>query len=301
MGSVFEQVTVLFLIILIGYIARKKRILTGELNKGLSNVLLYITLPLQIIYSFNKSFSQDMLNNSLIIFIIAVITHTVSVILGLFIFKRYPEDKVKVLRYITIFSNCGFMGYPVLKGIFGDAGIFYGSIYNIPFTILMWTVGITIFNGKSEGNKIKKAIINPGIIATIMGFTIFMFSISLPSALKDTLNSVGSMTTPLSMIIIGSALAETRIRDIFNEFSIYYVTFLRLILLPLVTLLVLRLIGIQGIPLVVSVVLVGMPAAANTVVFSEKYDGDSVFASKAIFVSTILSMITIPIMVLLTR
>lgn len=301
MSSVFEQVSVLFMIIIIGYISRKRKILNSELNKGLSNVLLYITLPLQIIYSFNKTFSQDMLNNSLIILIIAIVTHMVSVVLGLYIFKKYPENKEKVLRYILIFSNCGFMGYPVLKSVFGDAGIFYGSIYNIPFTVLMWTIGITIFNGKTEGNKIKKAIINPGIIATVIGFAIFILSVKLPDPLKITLDSVGSMTTPLSMLIIGSALAETKIRDIFTDFSIYYVTFLRLMLLPGLTLLSLKLLGIHGIPLVVIVVLVGMPAAANTVVFSEKYDGDSVFASKAIFVSTILSMLTIPLWVMLTK
>ncbi|HEY5560386.1 MAG TPA: AEC family transporter [Clostridiaceae bacterium] len=301
MDKVVSQVIVLFIIIIIGFVCRKKGILGGEINKGIADLLLYVTLPLLIISSFNFTFSRNMLYTAVVILVISFIIHFMSYIIGLVLFRKYPVGRKKVLQFMTIFSNCGYMGFPVLTSIFKEVGVFYGSMYNIPFTIFVWTIGVRIFQGKEEKSNLKKVLINPGIIATIIGLIIFIFSIKMPAPLADAIKMVGSMTTPLSMLIIGSMLADADLKASIFDKTIYYATFVRIVLLPGLALGVLRLLGMRGIPLTVSVLMIGMPVAANTVIFSEKYGGDSVFASTLIFLTTLLSLATIPVIILLSK
>jgi len=233
------------------------------------------------------------------IFLLSVFIHLFSVIMGKLIFNNFKQDTKKVLWFVTIFSNCGFMGFPVMESIYGKIGVFYSSIYIIPFNIFVWTIGQMIFTGAKDKKVIKKALINPGIISVFIGLLVFFTPWKMPQIATSVLNMMGSLTTPLSMIIIGSMLAATNIRDIFSEISVYYGSAVRLFLMPFIFLILLRSIGISGIVLGVCVISTAMPAAANTVIFSEKFGGNSLLASKVVFLSTAISIITIPVCLLI--
>lgn len=296
-SALIEQVIVLFLIMIVGFIAKNKDIINSQVSKKLSELLLYITSPFLVITSFNFKFSMDMLTNAGIVFIFAVIAHIFSIVLGMIAFRKYPDRIKSVLKFITIFPNCGFMGFPVLESIFGKIGIFYGSIYVVVFNLFIWTYGVMLFSGSREKGSLKELMLNPGIISVFIGIIIFLFSIELPDPIFNTLDLVGGMTAPLSMLIVGALLADVDFKKLFYGSEIYYGSFIRLIFVPLIALAALRLIGMDEQLLKICVILVAMPAAANTAIFAEKYGADSILASRCVAVSTIFSMLTMPFIV----
>lgn len=297
-ANIINQVIILFLIMLVGLYARKKGMLNEETDKKLSDFLLNITLPCLILSSFNYEFSQEMLVNARLIFIYSVIIHFALIFASGVISYKYKDGPKAVLRFATIFSNCGFMGYPVLEGLFGKIGVFYGSIFNIPFNLFMLSYGTMLYTGKKDIRTLKAALKHPGIIATVIGLLLFTFSVSIPVPIYKALSSVGSMTTPLSMIIVGSMLAEIKFKEIFSGFLVYYASFVRLIIAPLITIIILKLLHADRLLFQISVTIETMPVAVIATVLAEKYGADTKLASRCIFISTIISMITIPIILM---
>ncbi|MBI6873926.1 AEC family transporter [Clostridium aciditolerans] len=297
-NNIINQVIILSLIMIVGVYARKKDILSKEASKSFSNFLTNVTLPCLLISSFNYSYSQDMIEKARIMFAYSIIIHIVLILVSRVLTFKYPENSKKVLRFATIFSNCGFMGYPVLESLFGKIGIFYGAIFNIPFNIFMFSIGIMIYTGKKDLKTLKEVLVNSAIIATILGLIIFSFSIKLPYPLFTAMSIVGSMTTPLSMIIVGAMLSEIRVKDIFSGTLVYYVSFLRLIAVPFLTLGILKLLNADKLLMQIAVIIEAMPAAVLASVLAEKYGADTALASRSVFISTIISMITIPFIVM---
>ncbi|MCI1994432.1 MAG: AEC family transporter [Clostridium luticellarii] len=286
---------------LIGVFARKKNIVTKEAVKSFSDFLLNITLPAMLLTSFDYGYSEKMIKNAEDIFICSAIIQIIFIFLSrLFVLNK--QDRAKsVLRFSVIFPNSGFMGYPVLEGIFGKIGIFYGAIFNIPYNLFMFSVGAMLYTGKSDMKAVKSAILNPAVIATVIGFLMFVFSIKLPYTLYTAFSTVGSMTTPLSMIIVGTMLAEAKLKDIFSEFLVYYACFLRLILIPVITVIILKIFHVDDLIIQICGIIEAMPAAVVASIFAEKYNADFKLAARIIFMSTIISMFTIPVVTLLLK
>jgi predicted permease len=293
-----EQVLILFLLMLVGFTARKKRLLNPELNAGITEVLLNITVPFMIVSSFHLKFSATILHNAVMLFEAALLAHGVSALAGFLFLLKCPKSDRKVLQFVTIFSNTGFMGLPVLGSLFGPMGVFYGSIYVVVFNILVWSLGVWIFTGK-EGFRVREVLTNPAILAVFIGFIIFLFSIPLPLPLLKTLDMVGSMTTPLSMIIIGSLLAELKLRELLTGWTIYYGVISRLLLMPLFIAFLLHSLRIPGYLLKICVTSVAMPAATMTAIFAEKFHDNTVLASRLVFITTVLSLVTIPLVIMM--
>lgn len=298
--TIVNQVIILFFLMAAGFVAMKRNIVDSNTVKKLSEVLVRITLPAMIIFSYSRQFSKELLAKGGIMLAYSVAIHLFGIFIGNIIYRKYPRNTKNILKFATIYSNCGYMGLPVLEALYGQTGVFYGSIYVTVFNILTWTNGVMIFTGKRDVKSIKKALVTPGIIAIFIGLAVFFFSIKLPYPVLKTLEILGTMTTPLSMLIIGALIANTEFKSLFSGFTLYYVTAIRLIILPLLVLAVLKAAGITDHVLSGScIATAAMPAAANTAVFAERYDGDSVFASRIVAFQTILSMITIPAILML--
>lgn len=297
---IINQVATLFLLILVGFIIRKLGIINRELNMGLSNLLLYVTLPFSIVTSFNFPFSKTLLSNAMIIFLISIAIHLFAIFISKLLFFKYPAATNRVLRATAVFSNCGFMGFPILEAVYGTQGVFYGSFYVLTFNILIWTAGVFIFTGKKDTMTWRQAL-NPAVIAVIIGLLLFIGSFKLPAPIFNTLEMIGSMTTPLSMLIIGCLLVEIKFSELFSDFASFYVTIIRLIILPLIVMICLGLMGVKGIILGVPVLATAMPTAALVAVFAEKHGADASLASRAVLFSTIMSIITIPVMIILIQ
>jgi len=297
-SQLINQIIVLFIIMAVGFYAKKKKFLNKTVDKGLSELLLNVTLPFMIITSFNIKYQPEMVSNAQKILIYSFLIHISLIFISKIFFFRSPKTKQQVFRFITIFSNVGFMGYPVLESIYGGIGVFYAAIFNIAFNILVWTIGVMLFTGEKDFKSMRKAVLNPAILAVIFGVILFAFSIRLPLPIENAIKLVGATTTPISMIIVGSMLAEMKFKDAFSDFSVYYASLVRLLLVPMIIYVVLKLLKVDDLLLNICVILQAMPAAVMAPLIAEKYGGDNLLASQCVFITTIVSAVTIPIVIL---
>lgn len=297
-SQLINQVIVLFIIMMVGFYAKKKKFLNNTVDTGLTELLINITLPFMIVSSFNIKYEPEMISNAQKILLYSFYIHISLIFISKLFFFKFSKSKQQVFRFITIFSNVGFMGYPVLESIYGGTGVFYAAIFNIAFNILVWTVGVMLFTGEKDFKSMRKALANPALIAVIIGLIIFVFSITLPSPIATSLKLVGSTTTPISMIIVGSMLAEMQFKTAFSDVSVYYATFVRLLIVPIIVYVLLKLLKVDDLLLNICVILQAMPAAVMAPILAEKYGGDSLLASRCVFITTIVSGITIPIIIL---
>ena len=211
------------------------------------------------------------------------------------------ERKRGVFCFMLMFSNCGFMGYPVLGALLGQEAIFYTAIYNISFNILLYTLGIKLLqSGKNQSTGFDwKLIINPGIVASLLGILLFVTGIRLPEFISDSIESVGNVCTPLSMIVIGSMLSLLSLRKTFGDYKIYILAIVRLLVLPFIIFTLLKyILKIEDLWLItIPVIIAGMPVASNAAMMAEAYKSDGELASQGILITTLLSCISIPLLI----
>ena len=236
----------------------------------------------------------------LIVFIIvalvcAVLIQAVAYILSRVLYNKEPEALKKVLQYVTIVSNSGFLGLPIVEEVFGGEGLMYASVFIVPMRIMMWTAGIACFTGESDKKAaFKKVIVHPCIIAVYIGLFLLFSQWELPGVLDKTIRGAGGCTTTISMIIIGLILAEVDMRQLFNR-EVFETMIVRLVVLPVFALIIAKLLGLSELLTGVAVVLTAMPAGSTSAMLAAKYNGDYKFASKCIVCTTIASLLTIPI------
>lgn len=299
--SVLNQILVLFLTLVVGYLARRLRVFDEQATKGLSSLLLKVALPALIIDSLQQSFSPELLKASGQVLVIAFCVYAASGLLALLVGKllKAPDSDIGVYRFALMFSNVGFMGYPVINAVFGSEAVFYAAIYNLPFNLIVFTLGILIISwgGEKAAQQVTPAMFfNPATISVAIGFALFLFSVKLPGPLATTVSQLGSLTTPLSMILIGALLASTKLSETLGNWRIYVVSSLRLLIIPLAIWGVLRTLTSDPLLIGVPTIIAAMPVAANTAILAQEYKANSLLASQLVFVSTLLSIITIPLL-----
>jgi len=304
-STVFNQTLILFFLLLSGFIIKRLKVVDEHLSKNLTNVIIYLTLPALIIDSMNYDFTLERLSNLRNVFIVTLGIYIIMILFSYLVIRLLPTtDKERdIFQFILIFSNAGFMGYPVVDVIFGSEGLFLAAIYNLLFNVIIWTLGVMIMSRSHQKDKgiDFSELFNPGIISVGVGFLLFIFSIKLPVAITQTLEILGHSTTPLSMLVVGSILAQVKLTEIFYNWKLWIISAIRLLILPIGVLLLLKAIPIElnSLVLGVSVILTGMPAAANTAIFAQEFGGDAALASEGVFLSTLLSILTIPLIVYL--
>lgn len=287
-----------FILLAVGAYFRKKGVLNAVSTKTLTDLLIMVFLPCSIFTSFNKELDADFIKISIMLIFVSSIAHIGCLILSHFIYNWVPEDKRTILKSGTIISNSGIMGTNICGGVFGADGLLYSSMAVLPIRIIMWTFGITIFLKNSKTNLLKNVITHPCIIAMVLGLIRMGFHISLPVFVQDAVGYLGSCNTAVAVLAIGSILCEVDFKTIFNKYIAFYVS-IRLIIIPLTALIILKLLHIDYLTTGIVVLLLGMPTATTTVILSEKYGYDALFASKCVVVTTVLSLITIPMFGLL--
>lgn len=298
---VLDQVLILFIILIVGAVAGKTGIITDNAPKKLSELLLYVTSPMLVLGSFFFEYSAEKMKNGLLVLLLGSAFFLLTIFVSGIIYKKYDSKVKPILRFTAVFSNCGFMGLPMMKALFEDEGVFLGSFYVVAFNLFLWTFGLAMFSGlkgkEAMWKSLKKALLSPALISVYVGIIIFVLQIPVPDVIKKAVNYVGDMTLPLSMLIIGALISTAKISVVLKDIKVYYASAVRLIILPLLAYGIFSIIGIPKIVMAVVVTAVAMPIAANTTIFAEMFDKDSIFASKAVALSTILSIITAPLIV----
>jgi predicted permease len=285
----------LFLLVAAGVVLRKKGILPEGAKAILTDLVIYLILPCNIIQSFFIEFNLDILKGFAVILTIAALIQMGCLMLAKVLYNREPESRKKVLQYGTVCSNAGFMGNPIAEGVYGAEGLMYASIFLIPQRIVMWSAGVSYFTESPDRKTVvKKVLTHPCIIAVYIGLVLMITRLPVPAFLQNTIRSVGSCTTTVSMVLIGAILAEVEPGSILDWGIIRY-AFIRLFLLPLLVYLCCRAFHVTPLLSGVSVLLTGMPAGSTTAILAAKYDGDYIFATKCVVVTTLLSLVTIPL------
>lgn len=294
MKSMLNMQGTLFLLILVGIYAQRKGIITNQNRKKFTDFIIEIILPCNIINSFLISWSYDILMNCITVFIVAIVTQILYVIISKMLFRKSTKDRQAVLRYAIICSNAGFLGNPIVESVFGSQGLLFASVALIPLRFAMWSSGLKLFTETDGKSTAKKLITHPCIIAVFVGFILMISQIQMPGFVLKTLAGIGSSNTAISMIVIGSILAEIQVKKILDK-ELFYYSALRLIVIPAAVLIILKLFRIDSLVIGVIVLLSAMPAGSTTVMLADKYNGNSKFATSCVFLSTILSLITIPL------
>lgn len=299
-GTVGIQVLILFIMILVGFVISKKGLLSGDGAMQMTNVLLYIVTPSVIISSFDSmEFSLKAASDLSVASICAVITHAVGFLIPFLIFRKNEKRLKTVLICSTALTNCGFMGVPMAEAVLGEKGVFLASVYIAIFNIFVWTLGFSMFS--SGKFNIKKAIINPGVIGTLIGFVLFFSRLNLPEIVSTPIGFMASMNSPLAMIVIGYYLSVSPLRITKTDLPLLLSVGLRLILIPLICLGIFALIGIKGDLLSACVIPACAPSAAIVMMFAAKFGGDTEAASKGMSYAHILSVVTMPLMITLCK
>lgn len=301
MKSLFTMQGMMFLLILTGAVLRKRGIVSAEGRKSLTNLLVSLILPCNILYAFSKA-DISALGSMVTVAVMAFLIQLVWYLLSRNMWKNLPQSRRGVMRYAFQFSNCGYLGNPVVEGLYGAPGLVYASVFLLPVRLFMWSVGLECFQGSagSPGKTLKRALTHPCVLATLLGVVWMFFPIELPEILYRSIYSVNLCLTPMTMLVIGFIMAEADFRQMFCK-DLYVITFLRLVLQPLAVLGVCRLLRLETLVAEVVTLLVSMPVANTTALLASQNDCDSAFAGNVVVFTTLLSMVTIPVYSLLVQ
>ncbi len=313
-----QKVFLMTVLVIMGFIMKKANKLDAKMAKGFGDTVIYLTQPAMIIYSFLEvDFNSRTLITSLCVLIFAIIFHLIYFIIAFTLYKKAPEKQRTILRFATVFTNAGFMGIPLISELISPEAAVYATFYVVAFNIFNWSFGCYLFTNDKSYISIKKMLINPATIPTFIGLVLYLIAglCTMPAVLTPIINNflvpvvkndvlflLKSTVMPLSMMMIGIRLAEADFKQMFKDKYLPLFIIIRLILIPLGVLTIMKLISISGIlpsdiiipAATVLIISASTPAAAMANIFAERYNGDAVYASKLVSVTTLLSMVTMP-------
>lgn len=293
--AVVGKVAIILVLILVGYIITKRGMLTERGASEITAILIKLVTPCVIINSFIGSTDRLGAYELGMAVALPLLWMGIALVLSRLAFRKEPEERQKVLRFAALFSNTGFMGIPLVQGIVGDTGVIYASFGVVVFNILCWTYGYSMMSGGAKMN-LKTLLLNPGVIGLAFGLPIYFLGLKLPAVVSEPLGLLADLNTPLAMLVIGTYIAGADLHSFMSDMAVYRVSFLRLIAAPLIYLVLLLVIQPGETLFVSTMVQAATPVAANTVLFAVQYKRDSELASKLVAVSTVLSIITIPVL-----
>lgn len=301
MTVVINQMIILFLLMAVGYGIVKSKIMPAQFRDSLSSFIINVTMPFMMLASvtYTKPFgtAKDVLH----VFIIATMTYLILPIIAYLLTRilLVPRSDRRLYMYMTIFSNIAFMGFPVIESIFGSGAIFYAAIFNLFFNLLNFSLGIILMSENGKDTISIRNFLKPGIFASILAILIFLTKVTLPVPMVNAMKVLGDATTPLAMIVIGMSLAQISFASVFTELRLYPYTIIKQILTPFLAWLVLRNIISNELILGVTIVVIAMPVGTSAVLFSSEYHNNTELATKGVFITTLSSLVTIPLIAFL--
>lgn len=297
-STIVGQVSLMYVLMAIGFIVYRKKLINEEGTKQLSNLLVWVINPLIMLTRYQMEFSLIKLENLGITFLVSLGAMLIGFLIGKIIFKK--EQRID--KFAVGFANAGFIGIPLVTSIMGIEQVFFLSAYLVCFNILSYTYGIYMVSRNKNLVTLKSVALNPGILAVVFGLLIFISPIKLPKIIYDAFNLVGNTNTPIAMILLGSYMAKSKLITLFNNKQAYFVAFVKLILIPFVILILFKFLP-PYLNDIKKVVLIAMctPVGLTVPMFSQMYGGDYEYGAKLVGLSTLLSLATIPMILYLAN
>ncbi|MBR5179701.1 MAG: AEC family transporter [Lachnospiraceae bacterium] len=322
--SVATQVAILFIIIGVGVILSKCKVLNKERVSGLIDIVVYIVTPSNIIVSFQREFKGELIFNLGFSFLAAFIVFFINCVMAKIVIREKNPDKNCVIRFASAFPNAGYFALPLQKAILGDIGVFYGAAYIGMFHCYIWTYGVKLLTKKPEKTvdspvfslvdksqnrplssqvlaALKKILLNPPIIGIFIGIIFFVLKIKIPNIILSPMQSFAALNTPLPMLIIGFYLANADLKATFSNLWVYIGAFLRLIASPAIALLICMLLKVDSGVATSCIIACSAPSAALSGMLAQKFGRDTEVPAGMITFTTIVCIITMPVMVALAQ
>ncbi|MCC8066763.1 MAG: AEC family transporter [Clostridiales bacterium] len=305
------QIIKMLLILCIGILCWHIKLIDEHTNKGLANLLLMVVNPIVAVMALQADYSPDLVSGLLISYGLGIVTHLFMILVSNLLIREKGNKDFAVERFAAMYSNCGFIGIPLVQSILGDEGVLYIAAYMTIFNIFSWTHGLSLMTKDSSGQKqsdhssrfasraaaLLKNLLTPMILASVLGLVLFFLQIKFPPVLADALNYVGNMNTPLAMIIAGVSVAQTNIPAMLKKKRIYLVTLIKLIVMPAILFLVLLVLKLPSTVAYTLLVAAACPCAATGTAFALKFQKNYAYSSEIYAFSTLCSLITVPFFV----
>ncbi len=309
-SALLTIIATLFLLMACGFFARRKGIIDDVASKRLSTLIIKIGQPMMIVSALVEAeFSMEYLTDGLIIVGLGMVLHALMAVMAFFLCKGFRDlDERKITEFSLVFTNAGFIGFPIMEALFGSYGLFLASFYVISFHLFIWSWGIAILARKRPDIKltVRKIFINLGSVPCLIGVLIYMLAIpfpgfALPAFISKFMMYLSNLCTPISVLITGALLATRTPKQIFGSPKIYYFSAMKLIALPLIVCVIGKLIGLPHDMVLFATVEAALPSAASITMFSEMYDLNAGYASQTVGTSSLLSVGTMPLILLLAE
>lgn len=288
----------LLVLIFVGFVLTKRNAINKEFRAMLTDLIINVILPCNMVTSFMTGFSSEIFRACIAILVVSIIAQVATFFLGKLLYGRAPEGKRSTLQYATMVSNAAFLGNPIVEGLYGTQGLLYASVYVVPQRVMMWSAGVACFTGSSGKGVLRKVLTHPCILAVWVGLFLMLTGIQLPMWADKSLHMVGNCNTALSLFVVGGILAELDPKSIFSKDTLCF-CLLRLALIPAAVYISCRLAGVADLATQTATTLAGMPAPITSAMLASKYGSDEKFAVSLVFLSTIISMVSVPALSLL--
>lgn len=299
-----QQMIIMFLLMSVGFVGSKIGMITEETSKRLSAIVVNIANPAMILVSGisdERMEGRELLSLTVVILTIYAVLLLLAYLLPVLL--RVDPKSRGVYQAMTVFSNIGFMGYPIIAALYGSSAVLYGALYSIPFNILIYTFGVSALRKKENGEEKKKLslkeVLNIGVITSIISLILYLWQIRVPGFLTDTLNYLGNLTAPLSMMVIGASMTSISLRELFTDVRLLLFSLIKLLLIPVLGMLLIRQVVTNEVICGVFMIMLATPAGSMTAMLAQEYDGDYETASRGVTLTTLLSVITMPVVSLL--
>ena len=289
--TVGRQIITLYLLMAAGYVLGKVKLIDDRGSLCISNLVMYVVSPCMMLVAFQRPLERELLHEFVIMLGVALLLHAAFIVLS----------RRSLLLFGSVFTNCGFMGYPLMAALFGTIGVFYGSAYVVVFTFLSWTYGIYAMTGDRSQLKLRPLFMNPGVISIVLAMALFLLQITLPEILMVPITYLADLNTPLPMVVVGYQLSHADFRAALRGAGSWVSLLLRLVAFPLLTLGICLALDLDSRLTVITVIAASAPPAALMSMFSAKFKLDTALASSTVSVQTAFSALTMPLMVSLAN
>lgn len=298
---ILQQIGIIFILIAVGAVLFRTGLVNEKGSKQLSNIIVNVVSPAVIFMSYQTEYDPERVHGLLWTFVLSFAVYAVSIALSFILVRGKEGRETAIERFCIVYSNCGFMGIPLIAGMFGYEGVFYAGAVVTVFNIMVWTHGVMTMCGRLSLSGMISALKSPNIIAIAAGLVCYFFKIHIPYIPSEAVNHFAAMNTPLAMLIAGITIASTDLREVIKNAHMAVIVFFKLIVIPVICTAVIRLFGAPAMVYTVVAVTTACPTAGMSTILALKFDKNAGYCSELFAVSTLASAVSLPLLVLFAQ
>ena len=299
---IFNQLVIMFMLLIVGYICFKCKIIDQAGNKAFSTILLLVITPAAILLVYQTSeFTAERARLLGIAFIAAIASHLIMIMIAKLVFTNKNNANIGIEQFSVVYSNSGFIGIPLISATIGAEGVFFLSAYIAVFNLFLWTHGASSIKGVFSFKNVKKGIFSPVFLITIFAIALYFMRITFPEDVLRGVEFLANTMTPLAMLVAGFSIAQVKLKKMVTNLRIYWIVFVKGIIVPIVVMLVMHLFAVDTTVALTMIIAVACPTALGGAMMAMNYDKDYKYATEIFAVSTLLAMVTIPAVIFIAE